>query len=99
VKILAAVLFLALGGLAAGGVAQVIASDDASPVSAVVTPAAEVLDCPSGSVLDTYPSGSRIYAVARTDDGEWIQVRDLSAPDRVVWVRSDHVNLDEAAVE
>ena len=69
-RILAAVVLLALGGLAVGGVAQVIASDDdTSPVSAAITLGAVALDCSSGEVLDTYQSGSRVYAFARTDDG------------------------------
>lgn len=58
--------------------------------------AAAVLDCPAGDQLTSYSAGSRVYAVARTSDSAWVQVRDLSAPDQVVWVHASSVELDES---
>jgi hypothetical protein len=45
-------------------------------------------------VIDSYTAGSRVYAIARSESGDWIQVRDLTSPDQIVWVAASDVELD-----
>jgi hypothetical protein len=76
-KLLLIGVLIAGAGLIAGSVANSLADDDET---AGVRTAASVRDCPSGAVLTSYSSGSRVYAVARTESSDWVQVRDLSSP-------------------
>jgi len=90
-KLLLVGVLIAGSGLIAGSVANALSEDDQT---AALRTSASVLDCPSGEVLTSYASGSRVYAVARTESSEWVQVRDLSSPDRTVWVNAGDVDLD-----
>ncbi len=90
-KLLLVGVLIAGAGLVAGSVAENFTEDDET---VGVRMAASVRDCPSGSVLTSYASGSRVYAVARTESSDWVQVRDLSSPDRTVWVSATDVDLD-----
>lgn len=85
------VVGVAAAGLVAGGVVRAATADGGTEGSMLT---AAVRDCPAGLVLTTYEAGSRVYAMARTESGAWIQVRDLAAPDRTVWVASRDVTLD-----
>jgi len=91
-KLILVGVLIAGAGLIAGAVAQTVTAGD-TPLD--IRAAASVRDCPSGSVLTTYSSGSRVYAVARTESSDWIQVRDLASPDRTVWVAVGDVALDQ----
>lgn len=90
-KLLLVGVLIAGAGLIAGSVANALTEDDQT---AALRTSASVRDCPSGTVLTSYASGSRVYAVARTESADWVQVRDLSSPDRTVWVNAADVDLD-----
>ena len=94
-KMLLAGVLVAVVGLTVGGVVRAVtASDTPAEVLAMAGPA-DVRDCPTGEVLDSYTAGSRVYAVGRTESSEWIQVRDLAGPDRVVWISAADVEMDD----
>ena len=90
-KLLLVGALIAGAGLSAGGVANSLTEDDQT---AALRTSASVRDCPSGAVLTSYASGSRVYALARTESSDWVQVRDLASPDRTVWVNAADVDLD-----
>lgn len=50
--------------------------------------------CPEGPVSGSIPPGSRVLAVARSDDGTWLGVRDPSDYARTLWFDRDIVILD-----
>ncbi len=90
-KLLFVGVLIAGAGLIAGSVANSLTEDDETTATRT---AAAVRDCPSGAVLTSYASGSRVYAVARTESSGWVQVRDLASPDRTVWVSATEIDLD-----
>ncbi|MGB7859994.1 MAG: hypothetical protein WBM90_05815 [Acidimicrobiia bacterium] len=92
-KLLVIAFVVAGAGLAAGFFAQNLWGDDPS-VEGAAAVGAEVLDCPSGIILTSYAGGSRVFAMGRTPSGDWVQVRDLSSPDRTVWLSASEVELD-----
>ncbi len=94
-KMLLAGVLVAVVGLTVGGVVRAVTTSDTPAEVVAAVGAASVHDCPTGEVLDSYTSGSRVYAVARTESSEWIQVRDLAAPDRVVWISAADVEMDD----
>ena len=94
-KMLLAGVLVAVVGLTIGGVVRAVTASDTPAEVVAAVGAASVHDCPTGEVLDSYTSGSRVYAVARTESSEWVQVRDLAAPDRVVWISADDVEMDD----
>ena len=94
-RILLVGVLVAVVGLTLGGVVRAVTASDAPAEVSVATGAAGVHDCPTGEVLDSYSSGSRVYAVARTESSEWVQVRDLAAPDKVVRISAANVELDD----
>ncbi len=94
-KMLLASVLVAVVGLTVGGVVRAVTASDTPAEVVAAVDAASVHDCPTGEVLDSYTSGSRVYAVARTESNEWIQVRDLAAPDRVVWISAADVEMDD----
>lgn len=89
--VLVGVATVAVIGLGAGAALQMATSTSSA---AEVVGAAPVRDCPDGSVIDSYTAGSRVYAIGRSESGDWIQVRDLTSPDQIVWVAAGDVELD-----
>jgi hypothetical protein len=83
---------IAAAGLTAGVVAENLTDDD---VETATVATALVLDCPAGDTIDSYSSGSRVFAVARSDDATWVQVRQLDFPDSLVWIAAGDVDLDD----
>lgn len=83
---------VAAAGLTAGVVAGNLTGEDTA--GATVTTAL-VLDCPAGDTIDSYSSGSRVFAIARSDDATWVQVRQLDFPDSLVWIAAGDVDLDD----
>lgn len=90
-KTLALFVGLAIVGAAGGFVVRNLTQGGETPGR---TGAASVWDCPESQILDDYSPGSRIYATGRTEDSAWVQVRDLSSPDRSVWIHAADVDLD-----
>ena len=88
-------VLVAVVGLTVGGVVRAVTASDTPAEVVAAAGVSDALDCPSGEVLDSYVSGSRVFAVARTQSNQWVQVRDLSAPDRVVWLSAADVDLDD----
>jgi hypothetical protein len=88
-------VLVAVVGLTVGGVVRAVTASDTPAEAVAAVGSADVRDCPSGEILESYTSGSRVYAVARTESSKWIQVRDLAAPDRVVWISAADVEMDD----
>lgn len=65
-----------------------------APVVGVVE-SAPGLDCPGGTVVTDLIAGSRVLAISRTPDSDWLEVRDPSAPDQLVWVSAAALTPDE----
>ena len=77
---------IAAVGFGAGALAQTATSGSDEGDVVASADVAAVYDCPSGSQLDEYPVGSRVFAVAKTENGAWIQIRDLDAPGLRNWI-------------
>ena len=90
-RVLVGVATVAVVGFGAGAALQLATSTNST---AGVAGAASVRDCPDGSVIDSYTAGSRVYAIAQSESGDWIEVRDLTSPDQIVWVAAEDVELD-----
>ena len=69
-------------------VEQVQASD------AVVTAAVDAHECVDGPVTGSIPADTRVLALARSDDGGWLGVRDPATLAGTVWVRAGVVTAD-----
>ncbi len=95
-KVLFAAIAITAIGLVAGFAARSVTDDGGSSPTLL---AASVTDCPGGSIVTTYSAGSRVFAIARTDDSAWVQVRELSAPDNTVWLRAEDVELDDGIAD
>jgi hypothetical protein len=78
---------IAAVGFAFGSVLETATEMDPSQADVVVSPeAAGVYECPGGDLTAEYQRGSRVFAVGRSGDGAWIQVRDLDEPARTAWM-------------
>lgn len=80
-------LTVAVVGFAFGSVLATATEPDPAQADVVVSPAAAgVYECPGGTLAGEYQRGSRVFAVGRTEDANWIEVRDLDAPGKTVWM-------------
>jgi hypothetical protein len=85
------------GALGVTGVFGAPLADAAGPrpYSATVDTSVAGLDCPGGAaVTDLFP-GQRLFAIARTDDSDFVAVRDPAALDTTVWVDVDALQLED----
>ncbi len=57
------------------------------------------LDCPGGARVASFHPGDRVLAVARSDDGDWLAVRNPVDRADTVWVALDELVLDEGQPE
>ncbi|MCU1417722.1 MAG: hypothetical protein JWP32_1896 [Schumannella sp.] len=55
--------------------------------------------CPGGPVVDRLPAGTRVYAVARTDDGTQLGIRNPADAGSLLWFASGDVALDEGSAD
>lgn len=87
------VVAVAAGALGAsgffGGPSPVVAETMIS-----VSAAANGLDCPAGSPVTSFPAGDRVLAIARSDDGSFLAVRDGYDYGLIVWLPTRSVTLD-----
>jgi len=80
---------VAIGGFVFGSLVGSSAAVEAGEADIVSRAnVAMAYDCPNGEPLSEYTAGSRVFAVARSDGGAWIQVRDLDAPGLRLWIPS-----------
>lgn len=56
------------------------------PSIASLVAAADGSACPGSAPVTSIPAGSRVLAVARTEDGQWVSIRDVSAAPSTVWI-------------
>src|SRR5690554_3743345 len=57
------------------------------------------LDCPAGSPVTSFAAGDRVLAIARSDDGDFLAVRDGYDYGRTVWLPTRSVALDAVGVD
>ncbi len=55
----------------------------------------EGLACPGGSVVQVLTPGERVLAVERSDDGDWLAVRDPYQVTRTLWLPAGVVVVDD----
>lgn len=55
----------------------------------------DAYDCPGGVAVSTFSANERALVVARTDDSEWLGVRDSYDYARTVWLPASVVSVDE----
>jgi hypothetical protein len=58
------------------------------------TPSVDVASCPGGPVIGSLPIGTRVLAIARSDDSSILGVRDPRDSGRTVWVSAAEVEAD-----
>lgn len=57
-----------------------------------------VLDCPGGTPVAALARGDEVLVVARSDDGEWLEIRSPVRPDQRAWLPRGVVGGEAAAV-
>lgn len=94
-------LAILIGLSLAGGAALGVTRDDApsSPTPAHVNAASPhgvpAAACPAGAAVTTLDPGARVLALARSEDGEYLAVRDPRSLDTVVWIAAPALIVDE----
>lgn len=102
---------LALAGVACGGVGvgfagQRLMAEGPDPTTAGPGGGAVVElvahGCPGGAAVASLHSGDQVFVTARSDDGDWVRIRNPLAPQEQWWVTVDgldaHGPLDELPV-
>jgi hypothetical protein len=54
----------------------------------------DAYDCPSGAAVSTFSANERALVVARTEDSEWLAVRDSYDYSHTVWLPASVVSVD-----
>lgn len=85
---------IAVVGFAFGSVLSSAAAEDGGSDRLQAAGVSAVYDCPSGGQVDEYSAGSRVFAVGRTESGQWIKVRNLDSPDVGVWISAETLDPD-----
>jgi hypothetical protein len=89
---------LAIGGLVLGmsGLLPSPFAPQQTAGATVLQSTADVLDCPGGSPVGTLAAGSRVLAVARSDDGAYLEIRSPYDTSSSVWLSSVQLIVDDA---
>ncbi len=56
---------------------------------------AGVYDCPGGDRIDEYQPRSRVFVVGQSENGIWVQVRNLDDPTNLVWMQTAALDIDD----
>jgi hypothetical protein len=82
------------GALGVAGVFGAPREEVVSGYTVVLDDTASAHSCPGGPELGSLAAGSRVLAIARSDDTAWLGVRDPNAFDRTLWFERSVVVLD-----
>lgn len=85
-----------VGGLALGASGVLDAAAGAAPTLGYsVSHTVPGLDCPGGAPVISFHPGDRVLAVARSDDGGWLAVRNPLDRTGTVWLSLDGLVVDD----
>jgi hypothetical protein len=89
------------GALGASGIvgAPPAPADGTVPAYVITPDQAPAYLCPDGPRAGELTANTRVFAVARDDDGEWLGVRDPADRNRVLWFVADDIAIDAGAVD
>ncbi len=91
---LAGGLIGATGALSATGLASAADETSAVEYSGVLGGVADAASCPGGPVVEVLAAGTRVLAIARSEDATHVAVRDPYAPTTHLWLSTGDVIPD-----
>jgi hypothetical protein len=81
-------------GLGLSGVVGAPAAEVVQLTVLAVDATTDAYDCPGGAAVSTFSANERALVVARTEDSEWLGVRDSYDYSRTVWLPASVVSVD-----
>lgn len=78
-----------------GAVGTPVVEEQHVSYSALLDERVDVLDCPGGSPVGSLLQGERVLAVARSDDGAYLAVRDPYNAQQTIWISSAALVVDD----
>jgi hypothetical protein len=90
------IVVAAIGGTAVGA-SGLVGAPEGSPGSgptAVVVGTAPAASCPGGPIIDEFHAGDRVLAVQRSEESDYLGVRDPRDLSRVLWLPASVLTID-----